>query len=216
MNHPQNPKAQDVLSAIDHLSTSGTLAENPNIVFLNLSDDWIFNALEVLKDFGYVRPPFFMFPPVPVGAHIEIVTKEEAEKYEVFWKRDVIDHLIGQTVDFEVVTAHVSYPRIKKYGIEARYKIRVRSPELSEIRKELTGLSSGPNNGHFVIVVGVRNPELNQEIKGQMDEKSEDGERGELEDNSNDLSLEEEFEKQLSPEEKHEDDDEDEVDMNDS
>ena len=92
----------------------------------------------------------------------------------------------------------------------------MRSPELSEIRKELTGLSSGPNNGHFVIVVGVRNPELNQEIKGQMDEKSEDGERGELEDNSNDLSLEEEFEKQLSPEEKHEDDDEDEVDMNDS
>ena len=220
MKHQGSPSAKEVLNAVRDLPTSGLIAQENNFIFLKLDDQWIFNALEMggLKECGFLRPPFFLYPPVPVGAHIKIVTKEEAEKYEVFEKRDVIDHLIGQTVDFEVVTAHVSYPRIKKYGIEARYKIRVRSPELSEIRKELTGLSSGPNNGHFVIVVGVRNPELNQEIKGQMDEKSEDGERGELEDNSNDLSLEEEFEKQLSPEEKHEDDDEDEdeVDMNDS
>ena len=186
MNHPQNPKSKDVLNAIDHLSTSGTLAENQNMVFLNLSDDWIFNALEVLKDFGFVRPPFFLYPPVPVGAHIKIVTKEEAEKYEVFDKRDVIDHLLGKTVNFEVVTAHVSYPRIKKYGVEARYKIRVRSPELSEIRQELTGLRTGPNNGHFVILVGVRNPELNKH---------------------------EEFEKKLSPDEKHGELDDKEDDM---
>ena len=52
---------------------------------------------------------------------------------------------------FEVVTA---------FGIEARYtdtryyKIRVKSPELSNIRKELTGLSTG----QFVILVGIRNP----------------------------------------------------------
>ena len=54
-------------------------------------------------------------------------------------------------MDFEVVTA---------FGIEARYtdtryyKIRVKSPELSNIRKELTGLSTG----QFVILVGIRNP----------------------------------------------------------
>ena len=108
-----------------------------------------------------------------------------------------MSHLIGKTVDFEVVSAHVSYPRIKKYGIEARYKIRIESSELSEIRKELTGLSRGPNNGHFVILVGVRNPELNEEMK-KSDEMHE-----ELENNSNDLSHEEEFEKQLGPEEKH-------------
>ena len=185
MNHPQNPKSKDVLNAIDHLSTSGTLAENQDIVFLSLSDDWIFDALEVLKDFGFVRPPFFLYPPVPVGAHIKIVTKEEAEKYEVFDKRDVIDHLLGKTVNFEVVTAHVTGPRSKKKGDEV--KIRVRSPELSEIRQELTGLRTGPNNGHFVILVGVRNPELNKH---------------------------EEFEKKLSPDEKHEelDDMEDDID----
>ena len=102
---------------------------------------------------------------------------------------DVIDHLLGKTVNFEVVTAHVSYPRTKKYGVEARYKIRVRSPELSEIRQELTGLRTGPNNGHFVILVGVRNPELNAY---------------------------EEFEKKLSPDEKHGelDDKEDDMDEN--
>ena len=186
MNHPLNPQSKDVLSAIDQLSTSGTLAENQNSVYLNLSDDWIFNALEVLKDFGFVRPPFFLYPPVPVGAHIKIVTKEEAEKYEVFDKRDIIDQLLGKTVNFEVVTAHVSYPRTKKYGVEARYKIRVSSPELSEIRQELTGLRTGPNNGHFVILVGVRNPELNKH---------------------------EEYEKKLSPDEKHEELDDKEDDM---
>merc|ERR1712200_129708 len=98
----------------------------------------------------------------------------EAEDYEL----GDVSHLIGKTVDFEIVTSHVSYPRIKKYGIEARYKIRVKSPELSRIRKELTGLSTGPNNGHFVILVGERDPELNQHEH-------------------------EEFEETLSPDEKH-------------
>ena len=144
----------------------------------------------MLKDFGFVRPPFFLYPPVPVGAHIKIVTKEEAEKYEVFDKRDVIDHLLGKTVNFEVVTAHVSYPRIKKYGVEARYKIRVRSPELSEIRQELTGLKTGPNNRHFVIVVGVRSPlcEPHQDVE-DFESEEED--------------MDEDFEKKLGPDEKH-------------
>ena len=146
------------------------------MIFLNLDNEWIHKALAVLHGYGYVRPPFFVYPPVPVGAHIQIVTKVEAEKYEMFAKRDIIGHLLGKTVDFEVVKAHVSYPRITKYGIEARYKIRVKSPELSEIRQELTGLKNGPNNGHFVILVGVRNPELNQEFEKTLrpDEKHED------------------------------------------
>ena len=160
---------------------------------LDLDDDWIFNALSVLHDYGYIRPPFFVYPPFPVGAHIKIVTKREAEDYELFGEkgRDV-SHLIGKSVDFEVVTAHVSYPRIKKYGVEARYKIRVKSPELSKIRKELTGLSTGPNNGHFVILVGLRIPALNEEMEMNQE-------------------MNEEFEKKLSPEQKHEelDDDED-------
>ena len=96
-----------------------------------MDNDWIFNALDVLRDYNYMRPPFFRYPPVPVGAHIKIVTKREAEDYEL----GDVSHLIGKTVDFQVVSAHVSYPRIKKYGIEARYKIRIESPELSEIRR---------------------------------------------------------------------------------
>ena len=192
-SHPENPNAQEVLQAVKNLDTRGTLAEDMNgMIYLNLDNEWIHRALAVLHGYGYVRPPFFVYPPVPVGAHIQIVTKVEAEKYEMFAKRDIIGHLLGKTVNFEVVKAHVSYPRIEKYGIEARYKIRVKSPELSEIRKELTGLKNGPNNGHFVILVGVRNPELNEEMK-KSDEMHE-----ELE--SNDL---EEFEKQLGPEEKH-------------
>ena len=190
MNHPKTPSSKEVLDSVKDLPTSGTVAQNQQngMLYLNLNDDWIFNALSVLHDYGYIRPPFFVYPPFPVGAHIEIVTGREAEDYELFGEkgRDV-SHLIGKTVDFEFVTATPKI-RIKKFRVEARYKIRVWSPELSRIRKELTGLSTGPNNGHFVILVGLRNPDLNQELN------------------------EEEFEMKLSPEEKHGelyDDDED-------
>ena len=194
MIHPKSPSAEEVLDSLEGLPTSGTISVTENgLVYLDIDDDWIFRALAVLEPFGYIRPPFFVYPPYPVGAHIKIVTKREAEDYELFGEKGTdVSHLIGQTVDFEVVTAHVSYPRIQKYGVEARYKIRVKSPELSKIRKELTGLSRGPKNGHFVILVGLRNPDLNEEMK-------------------------EEFENSfLSPDEKHEElDDEEDDDIND-
>merc|ERR1712048_428871 len=192
MKHPKSPSAKAVLDTVKDLPTNGTLARDDKngMVYLDLDNDWIFNAFTVLHDSGYIRPPFFCYPPFLVGAHVKIVTKREAKDYELSGEKKgkYVRDLIGKTVDFEVVTAHVSYPRIRKYGVEARYKIRVKSPELSKIRKELTGLSSGPNNGHFVILVGLRNPELNEEMN------------------------EEEFEKKLSPDEKHSELDDEEED----
>ena len=191
MKHPKTPSSKEVLDSVKDLQASGTVAQNHQngMLYLDLNDDWVFNPLAVLQGSGYVRPPFFVYPPFPVGAHIKIVTKREAEDYELLGEkgRKVAD-LIGKTVNFEVVTAHVSYPRIRKFGVEARYKIRVKSQDLVKIRKELTGLSTGPNNGHFVILVGLRNPELNEEMN------------------------EEEFEKKLSPDEKHSELDDEEED----
>ena len=188
MKHQKSPSASAVINAVSDLPTSGLVAQDTEtgLLYLDLDDAWIFNPLDVLRDYGYMRPPFFMYPPVPVGAHIKIVTKRESEDYEL----GDVSHLIGKTVDFEIVSAHVSYPRIKKYGIEARYKIRIESSELSEIRKELTGLSRGPNNGHFVILVGVRNPELNVEMKksDEMHEELENDSNGELDDTEDDDS----------------------------
>ena len=187
MKHPKTPSSKEVLDSVKDLQASGTVAQNHQngMLYLDLNDDWVFNPLAVLQGSGYVRPPFFVYPPFPVGAHIKIVTEREAEDYELFGEkvRDV-SHLIGKTVSFKVIKAHVSYPRIKKYGIEARYKIRVKSPELSRIRRELTGLSTGPREqgGHFVILVGLRNPELNEEMN----------------------EAEEEFEKKFNPDEKQE------------
>ena len=218
MIHPKSPSAKDVLDSLKDLPTSGTVAQSAEngLIYLDIDDDWVFNALTVLSGFGYIRPPFFVYPPYPVGAHIKIVTKREAEDYELFGEKGTdVSHLIGQTVDFEVVTAHVSYPRIQKYGVEARYKIRVKSPELSKIRKELTGLSRGPKNGHFVILVGLRNPDLNEEMKEEFDKHLSPEEKfGEFE---NQISPEEEFENKLSPHEKHEElDDEEDDDINDT
>ena len=184
MNGRKTPSSKEVLDAVKDLPTCGIVSQNQQngMLYLDLNDDWIFNALTVLKDSGYIRPPFFIYPPFPVGAHIKIVTKREAEDYELFGEkgRDV-SNLIGKTVDFEVIKAHVSYPRIKKYGIEARYKIRVKSPELSKIRKELTGLSTGPNNGHFVILVGLLEEEFEEKL-------SPDEKHGELDDEEDDMN----------------------------
>ena len=64
--HPRNPNTQEVLQAVKKLDTRVTLAEN-GMVYLNLDNDWIHKALTVLHSYGFVRPPFFVYTPVPVG-----------------------------------------------------------------------------------------------------------------------------------------------------
>ena len=169
MIHPKTPKSQDVLDAVKNLPTRGTLAQDRQngSLYLDLDNDWIFNSLAVLKPFGYILPPFFVYPPHPIGAHVKILTKTEAEDYELCEKD--VSHLIGKTVAFDVVKSYVSYPVKRSYGVEATYKIKIESPELSQIRKELTGLSTGPNNGHYVILVGLRNPDLNEEMNEEYE-----------------------------------------------
>ena len=172
MFHPKSPKSQEVLDCLKDLKKEGTVAYENGMVICQLDNDWIFNSLAVLEPYGFIRPPFFVYPPRPIGAHIKIVTKAEAEDYELCEKD--VSHLIGKTVKFEVVRSYVSHPRKRSYGVEANYKIRIESPKLSQIREELTGLSSGPNSGHFVILVGLRNPALNVEMKVEMNEEEEE------------------------------------------
>ena len=173
MIHPKTPKSPEVLDAVKNLPTSGTVATENGILYLNLDNDWIFNSLAVLKPYGYILPPYFVDPP-HIGAHIQIVTKTEAEDYELQLfgdKENDVSHLMGKTVAFDVVKSYVSHPIKRSYGLEAIYKIKIESPELSQIRKELTGLSSGPNNGNFVILVGLRNPALNEEMNDDEEEE---------------------------------------------
>ena len=169
MIHPKTPKSPDVLDAVKNLPTSGTVAQDNGMLYLDLDNDWIFNSLAVLQPFGYILPPFFVYPPHPIGAHVKILTKTEAEDYELCEKD--VSHLIGKTVAFDVVKSYVSYPVKRSYGVEATYKIKIESPELSQIRKELTGLTTGPDNGNFVILVGLRNPALNIEMKEEEEEE---------------------------------------------
>ena len=83
MIHPKSPSAKEILDSVKDLPANGTLSQDTEngMFYLDLNDDWIFNALSVLKDYGYIRPPFFVFPPFPVGAHIKIVTKQIKEHY---------------------------------------------------------------------------------------------------------------------------------------
>ena len=164
MAPPNNPEAEDVMNQIGDLPRTGVVAQDSTgMIYLDIDDDFIFKALEVLRPFGYIRPAFFVFPPAPIGAHIKIVTKREAEDYEVRAEMRDIPH-IGQRVNFQLVKAYVSYPRVRQYGVEARYKIRVESPELDRIRKDLTGLQSPLGSGFFILLA-VRNIEIMESLE---------------------------------------------------
>ena len=160
MNKSSNPKPEHVLERLEILPKVGILTQDSTgMIYLDLDDNWVFRALEVLRPYGYIRPPYFVYPPTPVGAHIKVVTKREAEDYGLIIRNRNIPHL-GKKFEFKVVKAFVSYPKIKEYGLETRYKIKVEvTSELMQIRTHLTGKYSPPRNGFF-IVVGVRSPDI--------------------------------------------------------
>ena len=154
----KNPDAKRVLENLKDLPRTGILSKSiEGMIYLDLDDEWIFKALEVLKDYDYTRPPFFKYPPTPVGAHIKIVTKREAEDNDIENSQNFSDftELLGKSFGFKIKKAFVSHPKVDNDGIDTRYVIRVEiNSELVKIRKDLTGKITAPNNG-FEIIVGI-------------------------------------------------------------
>ena len=75
----KNPKPEVVLKHLEDVPKMGIVDQtSTGMIYLDIDDDFIWKALEVLRPFGYARPGFFTYPPPPVGAHIKIVTAEEA------------------------------------------------------------------------------------------------------------------------------------------
>ena len=143
-----NPKPDLVIKHLEDVQKTGIVDQtSTGMIYLDIDDDFIFKALEVLRPFGYIRPGFFTYPPPPVGAHIKIVTAEEAMDRELLPHKtppspEPGEHnlYLGEPVDFEVERAYKSQPKLRRYGIVAKYKLKVNSPELEKIRRELTGL----------------------------------------------------------------------------
>ena len=146
----KNPDAKRVLENLKDLPRTGILRKSiEGRIYLDLDDEWIFKALEVLKDYDYTRPP--------VGAHIKIVTKREAEDNEIENSQNFSDftELLGKSFEFKIKKAFVSHPKVDNDGIDTRYVIRVEiNSELVKIRKALTGKITAPKNG-FEIIVGI-------------------------------------------------------------
>ena len=94
----------EVLRAVEDLPTQGILAQDgySGKLYLNIEDAWVLKPLKVLEEFGYISPPFFVFPPVPVGAHITIVDEREAVDYELDGPREGKKEIpgLGKIVDF--------------------------------------------------------------------------------------------------------------------
>ena len=168
------PNSADVLDAVKDLSAKGILAQDgyTGMLHLDLEDDWVFKSMKVLKDYGYIPPPFFVFPPVPLGAHVMIVDEREAVDYELVGEREGKKEIpgLGRIVDFKVVDAFPFHPQIRVYGVESRYKITVESAKLDKIRKDLTGLP--PRDLGFCIDVGVRMEDMLHKIEQKSETKT--------------------------------------------
>ena len=155
-----NPKSKKVLRSVRDLPTSGYLSQSSTgVIYLELDDGYISKPLEVLRPYGYTRPP------PPTGARITIVNQREAEDNEL--QVGGLDIELGQKVDFKIVKAFNSYQRPRQQGTEAMYKLKVRSSQLGRIRKRLTGRRK-PRGGFF-ITVGVKSSLNNPEDKEILD-----------------------------------------------
>ena len=146
---PDNPTRKEVEEALENLDRSGVVMEYiDGGIYLDLDNDWIFKALEVVSIYGYEVPPFFNYSGGE-GAHIKIAEKDEI-------KGESVQAVLGRKVHFEVVRAYASFPNLKTYGLENIFKINVQSAELHNIREELTGKTTPPNGKFFFVVLAVR------------------------------------------------------------
>ena len=173
-----NPKPDLVIKHLEDVQKTGIVDQtSTGMIYLDIDDDFIFKALEVLRPFGYIRPGFFTYPPPPVGAHIKIVSAEEAMDRELLPHKTPPspapgehNYYLGERVDFEVERAFPSQPKLRRYGVVAKYKLKVVSPELDKIRMDLIGLAP-PKTG-FYITLAV----MIEEIMGPLtDPMFEDG-----------------------------------------
>jgi hypothetical protein len=151
--HPPSPSGKEVNMALKGLPKEGLVAQAPNgTIYIDLDDAWIMSAKELLANYGYVVNPLYYptHPGNPVGAHITLVTSEEAEEYGLLGG----DVEVGRRVQFSVRRCGVSFPRLWNHGAEALIKVWVKGKDLNRIRREVVGKVS-PGKG-FYIVVGVR------------------------------------------------------------
>ena len=168
------PNPADVLESVKDLPTSGILAQDDysGMLYLDLDNSWIYKSMEVLEDYGYIKPPWrLVFSPLPLGAHIRIVSEREAVDHELISESKGMKKIpwLGKTMEFKVIDAFPYHPHIRYYGIDSRYLIRVESDELDMTRMGLTGLP--PTDIGFCINVGIRMDNW-REVMNQKSESS--------------------------------------------
>lgn len=148
-----NPSRKDIEDSLDKLDRSGVVMEHSDGgIYLDVDNDYVWNCVEVAKEYGYELPPFFD-EAGGEGAHVKIAEEFEIKKKGKKAEKDVL----GRKVNFEVKGAYASFPNPRTYGFENILKIRIDAAELKQIREDLTGKKTPPNGKFFFIVGAVRN-----------------------------------------------------------
>ena len=146
-----NPPMKKVEDSLEKLDRSGVVMKhNDGGIYLDVDNDYVWNCVEVAKEYGYELPPFFD-EAGGEGAHVKIAEEFEIKKKGKKAEKDVLE----RKVDFEVKGANVELA-LFTYGFENILKIRIDAAELKQIREDLTGKKTPPNRKFFFIIGAVR------------------------------------------------------------
>ncbi len=144
------PGCSEIFRYIEkHLPCQGTLEQDAQgFTYVNVSDDYIHCLYPLIQE-SNIEPPLY-FGPGLHGAHITVLTAEEAKEH------DLIGHIseVGTKVCFKLVECSAVEPPSMPKGTTF-YLLVVNAPILDQLRKKY---HLDPAKYKFHITIGTRSP----------------------------------------------------------
>lgn len=117
--------------------------DKQGFVFVDIDDRYIDDLMALIQAEGFEKPPYFNQPDL-VGAHITVISAEEAEENAI----GKIDEL-GMEIPFSIKACEII--EFKKWeDVDFLYLVTIKAPLLEEIRKKY-GLAKTPHDFHITI-----------------------------------------------------------------
>ena len=90
-----NPSRKDIEDSLDKLDRSGVVMEHSDGgIYLDVDNDYVWNCVEVAKEYGYELPPFFD-EAGGEGAHVKIAEEFEIKKKGKKAEEDVLSSCLS-------------------------------------------------------------------------------------------------------------------------
>jgi hypothetical protein len=135
--------------------------DSQGFLYLDVSDDFVYKILPLLKETGIERPPYFEYTG-PFGAHFAIILSKELRSHSS-WKK--IPEL-GQEFSFELIGCHCLEPA-GWAEMEKVWFFTIKCPQAERLREKHL-LPSLINNHEFHITCAVKRRSLSTPQKNPL------------------------------------------------